>query len=105
MVDQIIKYDTKKINGLTAGRVLTAGGCRRSTLAAIRSAFNETLAAIPGAQCYGQLAQFLDPQDTPWRDRLVRDPTSRPLWRPAARRMVELHQKCMSITDEVRAAR
>lgn len=79
--------------------------CRRSSLAAIRNSYNQTLAAIPGAQCYGKLAQFLDPQDTPWRDRLLRDPTSRPLWRPAARRMVELHQKCIAITDEVRSQR
>eukprot|EP00892_Ulva_mutabilis_P001833 jgi/Ulvmu1/11650/UM008_0054.1 len=72
----------------------------RSSMIAIREAYNQTLQSIDGAQCYGDLAQFLDPQDTPWRDRLLRDPTSRPLWRPAARRMLELHQKCRAIVDE-----
>jgi hypothetical protein len=68
----------------------------------VKAAHDTTVAAVPGAQCYGQLSRYLDEYHIPHDDRLVVSPASLSLWAPAARAWKVLHKSCDAIKTEVR---
>ena len=76
--------------------------CRSSELAVVQGLYETNLQSIEGAQCYGHLSQYLDPEQLPWHDRLTHAPEALPAWRPAAQAWRALHDKCRAITTEVR---
>lgn len=75
--------------------------CRSSELAVVQGVYEAGVQATEGAQCYGHLAQYLDPSQLPWQDRLTRAPEALTAWQPAATAWRALHDYCRAITTEV----